>query len=83
MFGRLNITLVRAISRAILATNVVPNDFNSILVYWCHIIMLYACNYSTVFLFYAFVVVLYIVYVMKHYDVIDNYRDKIYMYIVT
>ena len=28
MFGRLNITLVRAIARAILARNVVPTDFN-------------------------------------------------------
>ena len=28
MFGRLNVTLVRAIARAILARNVVPTDFN-------------------------------------------------------
>ena len=28
MFGRLNITLVRAIARAILARNMVPADFN-------------------------------------------------------
>ena len=28
MFGRLNITLVRAIARAILARNVIPADFN-------------------------------------------------------
>ena len=28
MFGRLNITLVRAIARAILARNVIPTDFN-------------------------------------------------------
>ena len=28
MFGRLNITLVRAIARGILARNVIPTDFN-------------------------------------------------------
>ena len=28
MFGRLNINLVRAIARAILARNVLPSDFN-------------------------------------------------------
>ena len=28
MFGRLNITLVRAIAKAILARNVIPTDFN-------------------------------------------------------
>ena len=31
MFGRLNLTLVRAIARAILARNVIPTDFNQII----------------------------------------------------
>ena len=31
MFGRLNITLVRAIARAILTRNVIPTDFNQVL----------------------------------------------------
>ena len=43
MFGRLNITLVRATARAILARNVVPSDFNNNFI--SVVVLFYLCAY--------------------------------------